>query len=182
MCYRMGMHWVLAHIQPGPYFSEQRKMLRRGIGPQRVGSHNEKIEKHTTQLMVALSNFEGSPHELISGSALPFLVETNRVLIWQSIQSSRTVGRGVVEVAYGEKILGLIGDELLSWNSEQMHLYEENFVKFWLVDIFNFRSSMFPCLTFFSFLTYTQSASSRAGFPAPASGAPAQYYRSQSDY
>jgi len=53
-----------------------------------------------------------------------------------------------------------------------MHLYEENFVKFWLVDIFNFRSSMLPCLGFFSFLTYAQSASYQAGFPAPASGAP----------
>ena len=39
---------------------------------------------------------------------------------------SRTVGRSVVEVAYGEKILGMIGDELLSWNSEEMHLFEEN--------------------------------------------------------
>lgn len=65
---------------------------------------------------------------------------------------SRTVGRGVVEVAYGEKILGMIGDELLSWNSEEMHLFEENCVKFWFVDIFNFRSSMFPCLSVCSLL------------------------------
>jgi hypothetical protein len=49
----------------GPHLSEQRKMLPRGIGPQRVGSHNEKIEKHTTQLMVALNNFQGSPRKLI---------------------------------------------------------------------------------------------------------------------
>jgi hypothetical protein len=68
----MGMKWALAHVQPGPYFSEQRKLLRRGIGPQRVGSHDEKIEKHATHLMVALNSFEGSPHELIQRSVLPF--------------------------------------------------------------------------------------------------------------
>jgi hypothetical protein len=70
---------------------------------------------------------------------------------------SRTVGRGIVEVAYGEKILGLIGDELLSWNDEAMHLYEENFVKFWLVDIFNFRSSILPCFRI-SLFSYTHSS------------------------
>jgi cytochrome P450 len=66
------MKWALAHIQPGPHLTEQRKMLRRGIGPQRVGSHDEKIEKHTARLMVALNNFKGSPHELIRRSVLIF--------------------------------------------------------------------------------------------------------------
>ena len=59
---------------------------------------------------------------------------------------SRALGRGIVEVAYGEKMLNLIGDELLSWNGEAMHLFEENFLKLWLVDIFNFRSSILLCL------------------------------------
>jgi cytochrome P450 len=66
------MAWALAHIQPGPRFSEQRKLLRRGIGPQRVGSHNEKIEKHATRLVVALNNFKGSPRKLIQRSVLTF--------------------------------------------------------------------------------------------------------------
>jgi cytochrome P450 len=68
----MGMDWVVAHIQPGPRLSEQRKMLRRGIGPQRVGSHDEKIEKHATRLMVSLNNFKGSPRELIQRSVFTF--------------------------------------------------------------------------------------------------------------
>jgi len=87
------MQWVLAHIQPGPHFQEQRKMLRRGIGPQRIGSHNEKIEKHATRLMVALNSFKGSPHELIQRSALTFLAETNGVSdmgIHKFLQRSRS--------------------------------------------------------------------------------------------
>ena len=66
------MDWVLGHIQPGPHLSEQRKMLRRGIGPQRVGSHDEKIEKHATRLMVALNNFQGNPRKLIQRSVPTF--------------------------------------------------------------------------------------------------------------
>jgi hypothetical protein len=62
----------------------------------------------------------------------------------QLIGFSRRVGRGVVEVAYGEKILSMLGEELLSWNGEQMHLYEESFVKFWFVDIFNYRQLIIP--------------------------------------
>jgi len=59
--------------------------------------------------------------------------------IQQPNNLSRAVGRIVVEVAYGTKMLSMVGDELLSWNSEEMHLYEENVVKFWFVDIFHFR-------------------------------------------
>jgi hypothetical protein len=83
---------------------------------------------------------------------------------------SRALGRGIVEVAYGEKMLNLIGDELLSWNGEAMHLHEESFFKFWLVDIFNFCSLMLLCLGTLSFLISTQCISYRAGFQAPASG------------
>jgi hypothetical protein len=46
----------------------------------------------------------------------------------------------VIEVAYGEKIVSAVGEELLSWNGEVMHLYGNNIVKFWFVDVFNFRS------------------------------------------
>jgi hypothetical protein len=66
----------------------------------------------------------------------------------------RALGRGITEVAYGENILNLIGDELLSWNGEAMHLYEESFFKFWLVDIFNFRSLMLLYLVSFFLLIF----------------------------
>src|SRR5271163_2181830 len=104
----MGMGWVLAHIQPGPHFSEQRKMLRRGIGPQRVGSHDEIIEKHATRLMVALNNFEGSPHELIQRSVFTFWLRRTAFTDMVIHKFPRTLGRGIVEIAYGEKILNLI--------------------------------------------------------------------------
>jgi len=58
---RMGWHWSLSFLQPGQHHSDQRKMLRRGIGPQRVGSHNDKIEKNTAELLMALQGFEGNP-------------------------------------------------------------------------------------------------------------------------
>jgi hypothetical protein len=84
-----------------------------------------------------LSHFEGSPCSLVRRSVPPFLVQ-------QFLNFSRAVGLGVVQVAYGEKILSMLGDELLSWNGEEMHLYEDSFVKFWFVDIFNFRESIIP--------------------------------------
>ena len=36
-------------------------MLRRGIGPQRVGLHSENIEKNAAKLLLALQGFEGNP-------------------------------------------------------------------------------------------------------------------------
>ena len=52
------------------------------------------------------------------------------------------MGRIVIEVAYGKRILEAIGEDLLSWNSEQMHLLDEGFFRFWPVDMFNFRASL----------------------------------------
>ena len=61
----MGLDWILAFLQPGHPLSEQRKMLRRGIGPQRIGSHSDKIEQNTAKLMLELGSFEGNPRPLI---------------------------------------------------------------------------------------------------------------------
>ena len=76
----MGLDWTLAFRQPGHRLSEQRKMLRRGIGQQRVGSHNGKIERNTTKLMLELSGFEGNPHSLISKSVPAFGNQRTRFL------------------------------------------------------------------------------------------------------
>ena len=51
-----------------------------------------------------------------------------------------TVGLIVLEVVYGKKIIDTMGKDLLSWNIEEMHFYDEAFVKFWLVDMFHFRA------------------------------------------
>lgn len=61
----MGWQWSLAFIDPGPSHSNQRKMLRKGIGPQRIGSHNHLIEGITAKSMLTLHDAKGDPHELI---------------------------------------------------------------------------------------------------------------------
>jgi cytochrome P450 len=61
----MGWQWNVALLQPGPHHSNQRKMLRRGIGPQAIGSYNLQIEKAAANLMVNLQDFEGNPHHLL---------------------------------------------------------------------------------------------------------------------
>jgi len=61
----MGMEWLLPFLQPGSHLSEQRKMLRRGIGPKRISSHSKKIERNAIRLMSELSSFEGNPRPLI---------------------------------------------------------------------------------------------------------------------
>lgn len=57
----MGWGWSLAFLDPGHALLEQRKMLRRGIGPQRIASHNPQIEKTTSEIIVGLKAFEGDP-------------------------------------------------------------------------------------------------------------------------
>ncbi|KIM28311.1 hypothetical protein M408DRAFT_329417 [Serendipita vermifera MAFF 305830] len=112
----MGFQWDLAFIQPGPNHSNQRKMLRRGIGPQRVGSHDQTIEKNVTKLMMSLSSSQGDPHHLII----------------------RAVGKIVIEVGYGAKLPTTMSKEISSWNLEVMELVNDAFYKFWPVDVFHF--------------------------------------------
>lgn len=57
----MGWEWSLAFMDPSHTLLEQRKMLRRGIGPQRIASHNSLIEKITAEMVVGLNTFEGDP-------------------------------------------------------------------------------------------------------------------------
>jgi len=134
----MGLEWVLSFYQPGHRLSEQRKMLRRGIGSQHISSHNEKIEQRTAKLMLELSPFEGNPSPLIMG----LVPASNRESIAADRNRFSQVARLVIQVAYGKKILETMGKDLLSWNSQLIHLFEGAFVRFWLVDIFNFRASV----------------------------------------
>ena len=48
----------------------------------------------------------------------------------------------MVEIAYGKRILKTIGEDLVSWNSELLHMINDAFFRFWLVDIFHFRTSL----------------------------------------
>jgi hypothetical protein len=58
----MGWHWRLAFMEPGPSHFSQKRMIRRGIGSQRLGDHTAVIEKNATKLMLELRNFKGDPH------------------------------------------------------------------------------------------------------------------------
>lgn len=61
----MGLQWTTTFLQPGLHHSAQRKMLRRGIGPQRVGSHNPNVERNAVEMVLSLQSFEGNPHPLV---------------------------------------------------------------------------------------------------------------------
>jgi cytochrome P450 len=58
----MAFGWGTPFLQPGPHHSNQRKMLRRGIGPQRVGSYDPIIESEIAKLMTELERFQGNPN------------------------------------------------------------------------------------------------------------------------
>jgi hypothetical protein len=40
-------------------------MLRRALGPQRVGSHDPVVESEVAKLMVALNTFRGNPNHIM---------------------------------------------------------------------------------------------------------------------
>ncbi|KIM28309.1 hypothetical protein M408DRAFT_23713 [Serendipita vermifera MAFF 305830] len=125
----MGFQWAFTFLQPGFRHSTQRKMLRRGIGPQRVGSHDQTIEKNVTKLMISLSASQGNPRHLIKGA----------------------LGKIVIEVTYGNNLPAVMNKELSSWNLEAMDLLDDAFFKFWPVDVFHFLRfipSWMPGVTF----------------------------------
>jgi hypothetical protein len=61
----MGWGWDLAFLQPGHHFSTQRKMLRRSLGPQAVGSHDINLESEVAKFMTVLDTFQGHPGETV---------------------------------------------------------------------------------------------------------------------
>jgi cytochrome P450 len=57
----MKLGWSPAFVQPGPNHSNQRKMLRRAIGPQRVASYDPTMEFEVAKFMLELGTFQGHP-------------------------------------------------------------------------------------------------------------------------
>ena len=62
---RMGWRWLPGFLEPGPSHSNQRKMLRRGIGPQRLGGHNPILERVTANLMLEMRDLKGDLPPLV---------------------------------------------------------------------------------------------------------------------
>lgn len=60
--FSMDMSWAVIMLQPGQTHLTQRKMIRRGIGPQRVESYDTSIEAEIGKLMVDLASHQGDPN------------------------------------------------------------------------------------------------------------------------
>ncbi|PVF93568.1 cytochrome P450 [Serendipita vermifera] len=112
----MGWHWLMAFIQPTEHHANQRKMLRRSIGPQGVAAHDVLTEPAVANLMPKLATYQGDP-----------------VTPLQS-----TLSRVLLTVTYGEKIWDEMGDKLLHWNLEASEYITKALFSFWFVDIFHF--------------------------------------------
>jgi hypothetical protein len=116
-------------------------MLRRGIGPQRVSSHDPVVEKSTRQLLLESQGLRGNPADTI----IQYVSCIRRIVLHVSLFIS-AVGRIIVQITYGEQIWDAHGPELVAINMEAMNILSATFGKVWMVDIFNFcaSSSLFP--------------------------------------
>lgn len=63
---RMDWKWGLPLRQADKNHQEMRKMLRRGIGPQRIGSHDELLEVCAKELILNFRIAKGDPIPLIT--------------------------------------------------------------------------------------------------------------------
>lgn len=112
----VGWSWNLGLVQPGIHHYNQRKMLRRAIGPQRVGSHDPLIESVVANLMTVLNTFEGNPNDVIE----------------------HYIGEMVSKTTYSDQVWNEMGKDLSHWNKDIMAIINEAAFSFWLVDIFHF--------------------------------------------
>jgi cytochrome P450 len=56
---------MLAFVQPTSHHANQRKMFRRGLGPQRIASHDDLIASEVAKLTQDLQTFQGNPIPII---------------------------------------------------------------------------------------------------------------------
>ncbi|KAG8819985.1 hypothetical protein FRC17_010285, partial [Serendipita sp. 399] len=108
----MGLYWSLAFMQPGVHHSNQRRMLRKAIGPARVSSHDSRIEQIANEMMLQLVEFKGY---------LPRVV-------------TKVMGNLITSLSYGEVVRKEMGDELAKHNQEIMHFAEYALFNVWIVD------------------------------------------------
>ncbi|PVF98200.1 cytochrome P450 [Serendipita vermifera] len=111
----MDWGWFPTLRQPDKTHQEVRRMLNRGIGPQRIGSHNELFEDCVKELVLNLQTLRGDPTPLVTDM----------------------MARIVIQIAYGEKIWNTIGKDLARLNAEAVGLVTTCLNSFWFVDIFH---------------------------------------------
>ncbi|CAG8690475.1 9827_t:CDS:2, partial [Acaulospora colombiana] len=107
----MGWGWSFGARPADATHLAMRKMFRHGIGPQRVASHDDLIER-------------------ISISSSPVTCALIR---------SSLIGEIIVSMAYGRQIWNAHGPDMVKLNIEAMDILTKSFTQFWLVDIFNWR-------------------------------------------
>ncbi|PVF97364.1 cytochrome P450 [Serendipita vermifera] len=112
----IGWQWLLSLVQPGSSHSAQRKMLRKGIGPQRVGSHDHIIDSEVGNMVAMWEGFQGTPIEAVH----------------------KYVGRLMSRATYGDRIWNEMGKELSHWNLDGVDNVSEAAFSFWMVDVFHF--------------------------------------------
>ncbi|PVF92510.1 cytochrome P450 [Serendipita vermifera] len=110
----MGWDWSVGFRQADETHQTIRKMLRTGIGPQRVGSHDPLIERTAIKWLLTIQDFKGDPVKEISQSC----------------------GEIIISVAYGQRMWQDHGEELLALNKDAMGIFDKTFDRFWFVDIF----------------------------------------------
>jgi cytochrome P450 len=62
----MGWDWSVGFRQADETHQTIRKMLRTGIGPQRVGSHDPLIERTAVKWLLTIQDLKGDPVKEIS--------------------------------------------------------------------------------------------------------------------
>ncbi|KAG8825363.1 hypothetical protein FRC19_011600 [Serendipita sp. 401] len=125
----MKLNWMLSLIQPGVHHSNQRKMIRRGIGPSTIGSYDPRVERITCDFMLRLAKTQGYVPDIVM----------------------EAMSQVIIEVAYGEEIWKRSGKMLSDYNHEIMHLAEIGLFNVWAVDfvhILRFIPSWVPGATF----------------------------------
>jgi cytochrome P450 len=61
----MGFKWNPALREPDNVHQEIKKMLKKAVGPQRVGSHDPLLEDCTKELMLKFGSLQGDPIPLL---------------------------------------------------------------------------------------------------------------------
>ncbi|PVF95233.1 cytochrome P450 [Serendipita vermifera] len=110
----MGFGWSLLQSQPDHQnWIEQRKMLRKVLGPQVIKDYDKLIESEAEDFVNRLEGFSGDPTELVFES----------------------IGAVIIKLAYGSKVYKEHGHELVKLNTESIDLMAWSFQQLWLPNI-----------------------------------------------
>lgn len=109
----MNQLWFTINQQPGPAHTEQRKIIRKAIGPQEVPHYDYVLEQEAEKLLKRLSGFKGDPRPLLVQSA----------------------GAVITIISYGQKVYDKHGEDLVETNRKRADIVTRT-GKIWMVNIF----------------------------------------------